>query len=133
MISMLECEGKSYSHRSVAGIYPVTGSIAFTSDAREYVMSLFYEPPCPKCRRPTILARITPGSSGLGIRTFKCPACEEIHQRVIGFVDPMKSRTVEGWLRGELGAPVQSSERSVFQIHNSTLEQDNSLNGNYKA
>jgi hypothetical protein len=41
----------------------------------------------------------------LGIRTFRCPACEEIHQRVIEFADPMKSRTTAGWLRSELRAP----------------------------
>jgi hypothetical protein len=49
-----------------------------------------------------MLARITPGS-GFGIRTFKCPVCEEIHQRVIA--DPMKSSTTAAWLRGELRAP----------------------------
>jgi len=52
-----------------------------------------------------MLERITPGASGFGIRTFKCPACEEIHQRVIEFADPMKSGTTAGWLRGELRAP----------------------------
>jgi len=52
-----------------------------------------------------MLARIIPGSAGFDIRTFECPACEEIHQRVIEFADPMKSRTTAGWLRGELRAP----------------------------
>jgi hypothetical protein len=49
-----------------------------------------------------MLARITNGPSGFGIRTFECPACDHIHQRV---VDPMKSRETAGWLRGELRAP----------------------------
>jgi hypothetical protein len=52
-----------------------------------------------------MLARITPGTSGFGIPAFKCPACEEIHQRVIKFADPMKSRKTTGWLRGELRGP----------------------------
>jgi hypothetical protein len=46
-----------------------------------------------------------PGTSGFGIRTFKCPACEKIHQRVIEFADPMKSRKTAGWLKSELRAP----------------------------
>jgi hypothetical protein len=52
-----------------------------------------------------MLARITPGSAGFDIRTFECPACEEVHQRVVALGDPMKSPETTGWLRGELRAP----------------------------
>jgi hypothetical protein len=52
-----------------------------------------------------MLARITPGASGFDIRTFECPACDHVHQRVVELVDPMKSGEVAGWLRGELRAP----------------------------
>jgi hypothetical protein len=52
-----------------------------------------------------MLARITPGSSGLGIRTLACPVCEHVRQRVVELVDPMKSLEIAGWLRGELRAP----------------------------
>jgi hypothetical protein len=53
----------------------------------------------------TMLARITPGTSGFDIRTFECPACANVHQQVVELVDPMKSRKTAGWLRGELRTP----------------------------
>jgi hypothetical protein len=53
-----------------------------------------------------MLARITPARSGFDIRTFECPACDHIHQRVVELADPMKSRETAGWLRGELHAPM---------------------------
>jgi uncharacterized membrane protein len=40
-------------------------------------MGVFYRPRCPKCKA-TMLARITPGSSGLGIRTLACPVINEV-------------------------------------------------------
>ena len=92
-------------HRPVTGIFPVTESIALPPDARDCIMSMFYKPPYPKCKTMTMLARNTPGTSGFDIRTFECPACEDVHQRVVELVDPMKSRTTAGWLRGELRAP----------------------------
>jgi hypothetical protein len=58
-------------------------------------MSTFY-PPCPKCKAITMLARITSGSAGFHIRTFECPACKEVHQRVVALGDPMKSRIMAG-------------------------------------
>jgi hypothetical protein len=51
-----------------------------------------------------MLARITSGPSGFDIRTFECPACDDVHQRVVER-DPMKSRETAGWLRGELRTP----------------------------
>jgi hypothetical protein len=52
-----------------------------------------------------MLARITPGPSGFDIRTFECPTCDHVHQRVAELIDPMKSREAAGWLRGELRVP----------------------------
>jgi hypothetical protein len=52
-----------------------------------------------------MLARITPGASGLNIRTFECPACKLVHQVVVELIDPMKSLEMAGWFRGELQAP----------------------------
>lgn len=52
-----------------------------------------------------MLARITSSASGFDIRTFKCPACDHVHQRVVELFDPMKSGELAGWLRGELRAP----------------------------
>jgi hypothetical protein len=69
-------------------------------------MSTFYRRLCPKCKRMTMLARITSGSSGFDIRTFECPACDHVHQRVGELIDPMKSLETAGWLRGELRAPM---------------------------
>jgi hypothetical protein len=66
-------------------------------------MSTFYRPPCPNCKTTAMLARITPGSFGLYIRTFECPACDYVG--VIELADPMKSRETAGWLQGELRAP----------------------------
>jgi hypothetical protein len=62
-------------------------------------------PPCPKCEATTMLARITPGPSGFDIRTFECPACNNVHQMVVDLVDPMKSAKTSGWLHGQLRAP----------------------------
>ena len=90
-------------HRPFTGIYPVTEKSC--ADVGDYIMGAFYGPACPKCKTMTMLARITPGTSGFDIRTFECPACEDVHQRVVELVDPMKSRTTAGWLRGELRAP----------------------------
>jgi len=54
----------------------------------------------------TMLARITPSvSSGFDIRTFECPACGQLLQRVIE-LDPMKSLETMGWLQGELQMPM---------------------------
>jgi hypothetical protein len=32
-------------------------------------------------------ARITPGPSGFDIRTFECPACDNVHQIVVALAD----------------------------------------------
>jgi hypothetical protein len=52
-----------------------------------------------------MLARITPGASGFDIRTFECPACENVHQPVAALVDPLTSTKTNGWLYGQLQAP----------------------------
>jgi hypothetical protein len=51
-----------------------------------------------------MLARIAPGPAGFDIRTFECPACDHVHQRVVELVDPMKSFETTGWLRGEFAS-----------------------------
>ena len=84
---------------------PVTESVVLPPDARDSIMSTFHRPPCPKCKTMMMLARITPGSAGFDIRTFECPECDHVHQRVVELVDPMKSRKTAGWLPGELRAP----------------------------
>jgi hypothetical protein len=71
---------------------------------RDDIMDIFYRPPRPKRKTKTMLARITPASSGFDIRIFECPACHHVHQRVVELADPMKSREVASWLRG-LHAP----------------------------
>jgi hypothetical protein len=38
-----------------------------------------------------MMARFTPVSASFDIRTFEYPACDRAHQRVVAFVDPMKS------------------------------------------
>jgi hypothetical protein len=48
---------------------------------------------------------LPPGPAGFDIRTFECPACDHIHQRVVELIDPMKSKETAGWLAGELRAP----------------------------
>jgi hypothetical protein len=52
----------------------------------------------------TMLAWITHGPFGFDIRTFECPACDHVHQRVVELVDPMKSLKTTSWLRDELQA-----------------------------
>ena len=69
-------------------------------------MITFHGPPCPKCQTMTMLARITAGPSGFDIRTFECPECNHVHQTVLELVDPMKSRKTNGWLMGQLRAPM---------------------------
>jgi hypothetical protein len=66
---------------------------------------LILRPLCPACQTRTMLARITPRPSGFDIRTFECPECGSVHQRVVEFVDPMKSFETAGWLRGKLRTP----------------------------
>jgi len=66
---------------------------------------IILRPPCPACQTRTMLALITPGPSGFDIRTFKCPACDHVHQCVVELVDPMKSPEALGWLLGDLRAP----------------------------
>jgi hypothetical protein len=60
---------------------------------------------CPKCETRTVLARITSGLAGFDIRTFECPACNDVHQIVVELVDPMKSLETGRWFSGELRAP----------------------------
>jgi hypothetical protein len=67
-------------------------------------MSMFEKLACPKCKAITTQTRIAKGPSGYGIRTFECPVCDDIHQLAVDLVDPMKSRTTTGWLKGELRA-----------------------------
>jgi hypothetical protein len=66
-------------------------------------MSTFYRPLCPNCKMTTMTARIAPGSFGINIRTFECPACDYVC--VIEPPDPMQSRETTGWLQSELRAP----------------------------
>jgi hypothetical protein len=56
----------------------------------------FHRPPCPECTALTTLAQIIPGPSGFDIRTFKCPACNCFHQRLVALGDPMKSPEIAG-------------------------------------
>jgi hypothetical protein len=52
-----------------------------------------------------MLARITPGMTGFHIRTFECPACDDVYQRVVDLANPMKSHKTKGSLQGELQTP----------------------------
>ena len=83
----------------------MTESIALPPDVGDCIMSVFYKSPCPKCKVTMMLARITPGMTGFHIRTFECPACDDVYQRVFDLTDPMKSNVTAGWLQGELRAP----------------------------
>jgi len=92
-------------HHRLKRHLPVTESIVLPPDVGDYIMSAFCRPHCPKCKDMTMLPQITRGSSGFDIRTFECPACDHVHQRVGGRADPMGSQQTAGWLRGELRAP----------------------------
>jgi hypothetical protein len=85
----------------------VTESIALPPDAKGHcIMSTFSQGAMSKvCEALTMLAQITRGPSGFDIRTFECPACNRVYQRVVALGDPMKSPETAGWLRGELRAP----------------------------
>jgi len=48
-----------------------------------------------------LLARFTPVSASFDIRTFACPTCDRLHQRVVALADPMQSRKTAGWFRAE--------------------------------
>jgi len=88
----------SYLYHRPSWHLPVTESRVLSPDVRDYVMDAF-------CKTMTMLARITRGPSGFDIRTFECPARDNVHQRVVALVDPMKSGETAGWLRGELRVP----------------------------
>jgi hypothetical protein len=62
-------------------------------------------PRCPNGETRTMLARITSGLAGFDIRTFECPACNDVHQMVVELLDPMKSLETGRWFLGELRAP----------------------------
>ncbi|HKS18024.1 MAG TPA: response regulator [Bradyrhizobium sp.] len=66
-------------------------------------LSPIERPRCPKCQSRTMLARISPGSTGLEIRTFECPKCERVLTMTVA-TDPMKSEA-SGWLASELKPP----------------------------
>jgi hypothetical protein len=75
-------------------------------------------PLCPKCAATTMLARITPGPSGFDIRTFECPACDNVHQLVVALVSLPLFETISGptekWPR--LGAILLNYIPSFFII-----------------
>lgn len=54
-------------------------------------MCIYQRPPCPRCQTSTALVHVTSSSSGFDIRTFECPACDRVHQRVVHPIDPMIS------------------------------------------
>jgi hypothetical protein len=64
-----------------------------------------FRPLCPICKSITMLAGVTPSHLGFHIRTFECRTCNNVHQIVTEWDDPMKSRQTAGWLQGELRAP----------------------------
>jgi phage FluMu protein Com len=70
------------------------------------IMAYIKRPPCPDCLTRLMLARITHGSAGFYIPTVECPSCELVHQIAVTSNDPMKSRKVDDWLRGQLRAPI---------------------------
>jgi hypothetical protein len=70
-------------------------------------MIILRRPLCPMCQTRTVLARVTPGPVGFDIQTFKCPACNHVHQTGIELpIDPMTSLRTNTWLRGQLQAPM---------------------------
>lgn len=67
-------------------------------------MSMFERLACPKCKAITTWTRMRKVSQ---VMASECPVSDGIHQLVVDLVDPMKSRTTTGWLRGELRARTQ--------------------------
>jgi uncharacterized protein YlaI len=59
-------------------------------------------PLCPKCQGRLMPARIEPGPNGADLRTFECPNCEHVPQRLVE--DPMKSGNA-GWINSALKSP----------------------------
>jgi hypothetical protein len=48
---------------------------------------------------------LTSGLAGFDIRTFECPACNDVHPMVVELADPMKSLETGRCFLGELRAP----------------------------
>src|SRR5580704_5607714 len=69
-------------------------------DVRDDIMGVFYRPPCPKCKTKTMLARITLGSSGFDIRTFKMPG---LRSRSPARGQPCRSDEIAGNYRLDVG------------------------------
>src|ERR1700756_3673134 len=46
-------------------------------------------------------------AASFDIRTFECPACDRVHQRVVALADPMKISKNSGLVPGEWRAPTQ--------------------------
>jgi len=90
-------------HRPPKWHLPVTESILLPPDVEGRNHERVLQTTRLTCKNMTML--ITRSLSGYDIRTFECPACDDVHRRVVVLVDPMKSRTTAGWLRSELRAP----------------------------
>jgi len=70
-----------------------------------------------------MLARITRGPSGFDIRTFECPACNRVYQRVVALGDPMKSPGNRGLAPGRIASANVGARRdgTIFGIHDQKL------------
>lgn len=86
-------------------LLPVTENAVALPPPEANIMAHIQRPPCPNCQTTTMLARVTPGPSGVYIRTFECRACDLVHQVVASSDDPMKSGKMDGWLMGGLQTP----------------------------
>lgn len=60
-----------------------------------------HRPPCPKCKKVAMLARVAPVNPGTVTETNEYSNCD--HSWSVEAADPIKSAS--GWLNGELRSP----------------------------
>ena len=62
-------------------------------------------PACPKCQARMLLARIAPVRLGVDLHTFECEVCDHVLETLIACEDPIQSKIVGRWIKGDLHSP----------------------------
>ena len=62
-------------------------------------------PACPKCKAPMMLVSIELAGPGIDLQKFDCAICNSVLESFAPYDDPMKSRGLGRWLRGDWYPP----------------------------
>jgi transposase-like protein len=63
-------------------------------------------PACPRCKAAMMLVSIEPTRArDVDLHTFRCAICNQAHETLAAYEDPMKSKALGRWLQGDLHPP----------------------------